>query len=218
MSSKILPKKVVIFDFDGTLADTEGILRNIYRDVAKEKGWAPLDRAKYRKLFTASIWDAALWSRFLPWRLPYLVGESRSRLQQRANSIKLFPGMKKVVTELHQADCELYVLSRNWQSTVQLVMDKNGLGSMVLVLKKPGFFTKHKSVKKLIQQKAYTKDSTWMIGDEVRDIYAAKRAGVLSIAVPWGFQDAATLAKLLPTAIVGKAEDIVGIILKTEGK
>ena len=208
-----MTKKCIIFDFDGTIADTEGPLRSIYRDIAKKKGWAPLDNLAYRKLFTATIWDAARWSRFRPWRLPTLIYESRLRLRDNADKIRLFSGIKKEIIDLKKAGCDIYVLSRNWQSTVQLVIDNNGLGDIVDALEKPGFFTKHKSVKKLMAIKQYDKDSTWMIGDEVRDLYAAKRAGVQSIAVTWGFQDEKTLKALLPTAIAKKSSNISEIIL-----
>lgn len=205
--------KAVIFDFDGTLANTEGFLRQIYRDVAREKGWVPLNKSTYRRLFTASIWDAARWSRFRPWRLQYLVSESRSRLQARANEIEIFKGLVKVINELHKSGYDIYMLSRNWQSTVQLVVDKHGLGDKVVVLEKPGFFTKHKSVKKLLIQKKYEKDETWMVGDEVRDLYAAKRAGVPFIAVSWGFQDEKTLKAFKPVAVVKDSSEIIKIIL-----
>ncbi|MBW3568794.1 HAD-IA family hydrolase [Candidatus Parcubacteria bacterium] len=208
--------KAVVFDFDGTLADTEGFLRQIYGDIAREKGWEPLSKRTYRRLFTASIWEAARWARFRPWRLHHLVSESRTRLQARANEIKIFDGLKNVVNELHKSGYDIYMLSRNWQSTVQIVVDKNGLGDKVVVLEKPGFFTKHKSVKKLLVQKKYEKKQTWMVGDEVRDLYAAKRAGVPFIAVVWGFQDKKTLKAFKPAALAQKPQEILDIILKSK--
>lgn len=207
-------KKCVIFDFDGTLADTEGFLRQIYSDIALEKKWVALDRKKFRNLFTASIWDAALWARFRPWRLAHLVNQSRLRLQARSDEVKVFPGIKEVIIKLDKKGFDIYALSRNWQSTVQLVVDKNSLGEIVHVLEKPGFFTKHKSVKKLLVQKKYDHARTWMVGDEVRDLYAAKRAGVPFIAVTWGFQDQKTLKAFKPTAIAKKPEDIYNIVSK----
>lgn len=206
--------KCVVFDFDGTLADTEGFLRHIYSDIAREKKWVALDRKKFRNLFTASIWDAALWARFRPWRLAHLVNQSRLRLQARSDEIAVFPGMKEVIKKLDKDGFDIYALSRNWQSTVQLVVDKNGLGSVVHVMEKPGFFSKHKSVRKLLEQKNYQKDVTWMVGDEVRDLYAAKRAGVPFIAVTWGFQDQKTLKTFKPSAIAKKPEDILKIVQK----
>jgi len=207
-------KKCVVFDFDGTLADTEGFLREIYKDIAKQKKWAALDRTKFRHLFTASIWDAALWARFRPWRLAHLVNQSRLRLQARSGEVKVFEGINKVIQDLSKNGYDIYVLSRNWQSTVQLVVDKNNLGEKVHVMEKPGFFSKHKSVKKLLSQKKYSPEQTWMVGDEVRDLYAAKRAGVPFIGVTWGFQDCKTLKAFKPTAIAKNPEEITKIILK----
>jgi phosphoglycolate phosphatase len=206
--------KAVIFDFDGTLADTEGYLRQIYVDIASEKKWISLDKRKFRHLFTASIWDAAMWSRFRPWRLAHLVNQSRLRLQARSDDIKVFEGMKQIIKDLDAAGYDIYALSRNWQSTVQLVVDKNGLSDIVTVMEKPGFFSKHKSVKKLLAQKKYLHEQTWMVGDEVRDLYAAKRAGVPFIAVTWGFQDQKTLKAFKPTALAKTPLDIYKIILK----
>lgn len=206
-------KKAVIFDFDGTLADTEGFLRKIYGEIAREKKWKPLDRRKFRNLFTASIWDAGLWAKFMPWRVAHLVNQSRHRLKNEYKQIKIFTGMKQAIQKLDKSGYDIYVLSRNWQSTVQLVVDNNGLGKTVHVMEKPGFFSKHKSVKKLIAQKNYSRDNTWMVGDEVRDLYAAKRARVAFIGVTWGFQEGKTLRAFHPTAVVKSPEEIVKIIL-----
>ena len=124
--------------------------------------------------------------------------------------------MIKIITKLDKNGYDVYILSRNWQSTVQLVVDNNGLANKVHAMEKPGFFAKHKSVKKLLAQKNYQKDKTWMIGDEVRDLYAAKRAGVAFIGVSWGFQDLQTLKKFKPTALARKPQDIYDIIIKAE--
>ena len=54
----------------------------------------------------------------------------------------------------------------------------------------------------------------YYIGDEVRDIEAAKEAGINSVAVTWGFSDLAQLKKAKPFALITKPEQLLDIINK----
>lgn len=205
-------EKVVIFDFDGTVADDEDFLHKIYIKIAKEKNWKPLNREQYRKLFTANVWQALIWSRFRPWRLYYLVRQSRLGMRENKEKITLFDGMSRLILGLKKDGFDIYILSRNWQSTIQAIVEHNDLSNAIEVLEKPGFFSKHKSIKKLIKKRGYLKKNVWMVGDEVRDIYAAEKSGVNSIAVTWGFQDESMLLTQNPSEIAHSIKDIESVL------
>lgn len=205
--------KAVIFDFDGTLADTEGLLRDAYNELAKKKRWQKLNNQQYRGLFTATIIHALRWSRFRPWRFFYLVRQSRKHLHTEAGRISLFKGIPELIDELYESGFDLYVLSYNVATTINLVLTHREVIDKLIVLDQPVFFRKHVRINELIKRKNYERSNVWMIGDEKRDIAAAKKAGVASIAVTWGLQNKSALKKAHPTHIVSNPSDIAKILI-----
>lgn len=202
----------IIFDFDGTLADTEGLLREIYNEVAVKKKWERLNNRQYRKLFTATIGHVLRWSRLRPWRFFYLVRQSRKHLHTEAGRISLFKGLPKLINDLHEAGYDLYVLSNNVSVTINLVLTHREVIDKLIILEQPVFLRKHVRINELIRRKNYARSNVWMVGDERRDIVAAKKARVNSIAVTWGLQNLGVLKKSHPTHLVNNPSEILKIL------
>lgn len=125
-------------------------------------------------------------------------------MKLEAEKVKLFPGTVKMIKDLRARNLELYILSRNKADLIKHVLERYGLQDDLRILdrRKRYFGRKSAVITRLIQQKGYKKESVWMIGDEVRDIQAAKRAGINSIAVSWGLQDTSILELCEPTHLV----------------
>lgn len=205
-------QRVAIFDFDGTLADIEPFIMKLYGEVAVEKGWPPLTDHDYKRLREGSVADAIKWVGVRPWQVPGLLREGRARVYELRDEIELFKGIPELLAALRQDGWELYVLSANSTKTIKYVLEQKGLDGYVTVLRRPAIFGKAMSIKNLMRRKGYRAESVWMIGDEVRDIEAAKKAGIKSIAVTWGLQDRTILEQNQPTALATTIKDIAQIL------
>jgi phosphoglycolate phosphatase-like HAD superfamily hydrolase len=73
------------------------------------------------------------------------------------------------------------------------------------------FFGKKRILKKIIKSHHMHKPHTFYIGDETRDIDAAKLSGINAIAVTWGFNSAKILAHYQPQYLAHQPEDILKI-------
>ena len=73
------------------------------------------------------------------------------------------------------------------------------------------FFSKDKKLKKILIQHKLNPDYTIYVGDETRDIIAAKLNNLKSIAVTWGFQSTKALTKEKPTIILDKTSDLLSV-------
>ena len=71
------------------------------------------------------------------------------------------------------------------------------------------FFGKKRILRKIIKSYKLDKSKTFYIGDETRDIEAAKECGVYSVAVTWGCNSEKILSQHQPHYIVRKPEDIL---------
>jgi phosphoglycolate phosphatase-like HAD superfamily hydrolase len=97
-----------------------------------------------------------------------------------------------------------------------VVLSDNGINGQIRILKGSPLFGKHKIMKKLIKKNKYDAACSWMVGDEIRDMVAARRAGLNSVGVTWGLQSKNALKKASPTAIAEKPGDIIRHIAKRD--
>ncbi len=202
----------IIFDFDGTLADSEPIILAIYAEIAGQKGWPKLTKTQYKKLRKGTVQEGLRWLRIRPWQIPRLLREAHKRFNPRLSEVQLFDGIPQLLSSLHKQGHSLYVLSANSPAIIKSVLQRHKLEQGITVLKSPPVFSKHKSIKKLTKKYGYQRDQTWMIGDELRDIEAAQKAGVKSIAVTWGLQDESVLKAAKPTHVATTPSEIAKIL------
>ncbi len=207
-----MSKRAVFFDFDGTLADSEQVLIQIYSDLAKKSGWPPLTRKKYLLLRGSTPQEALKWAGVKFWQLPWLVRTGRREYSKHKDNIKLFPRTKATLEAISEAGFDLYILSSNSRSTVKSIMADNGIDDKATVLKSSSLFGKHKVIRYVLSKHKYDPTQSWMIGDEIRDVEAAKAAGVNSIGVTWGLQDERALLRSSPTAIAKRPADIPQVV------
>lgn len=187
-------KRAIIFDFDGTIADTVPIMLDIYHKKAETKGWPVITPTTLVELKKGSIKQAMKWAGVKFWQIPGLLSMGRSYMKERVNDIQMFPGIPQLIKDL-PTDTDLYVLSNNDSRTIEQVLIANGLNNKVTVLPRPSLFNKDKSIKRLIKLNTYFNKDVIIVGDEVRDIDAGRKARIHSIGVSWGLQDKSLLEK-----------------------
>ena len=211
-------KNVYIFDFDGTLADSVPIFRQIYSELAIKNKWKSLSDKDYEMLRRGSLRDARRWSGIRFWQYHILIRGAKRLMELEAEKVELFPGIAEIIENLHSKGCKLYVLSRNARSTIARVLERYGLEDKLEVLsrRKRTFGSKAAVISKLIRQNGYHKNYVWMVGDEVRDVQAANKAGVNSLAVAWGIQDISILERFDPTRTATTVKELKQVLLEIE--
>jgi len=77
----------------------------------------------------------------------------------------------------------------------------------------PPLFSKETKIKKIMDKHDLLPRDVIYIGDETRDIDSAKKAGVRSIAVTWGWNGRDLLRRHDPEYIVDTFEEIIPTIV-----
>jgi HAD superfamily hydrolase (TIGR01549 family) len=125
--------------------------------------------------------------------------------------IHLFPGVKQVLMELSK-DNKIYILSTNSQVNIENFLRKNHLdGSITKVYGDIGLRGKTTALKKLIKREKLDKKDCVYIGDETRDIEAARKAKVKSTGVTWGFNNAEAIRDSKPDAVIDKVRKLTNL-------
>jgi phosphoglycolate phosphatase-like HAD superfamily hydrolase len=205
-------RRAIILDFDGTIADSEQVIIDIYNNFSDKQKWPKLTHADYVRLRDASPKEAMKWAGIKFWQVPRLLKVGRSEYKKHRSDIKLFPDMAETIRGLARSGSEIYVLSSNSKETVESVLATHNLNQQVVILKGSPIFKKDKVLKRLLKDKGYFASDSWMIGDEIRDIEAANKVGMKSIGVTWGLQSQTALKSAGPTFIVKTPKDITRVL------
>jgi phosphoglycolate phosphatase len=207
--------KAIIFDFDGTLADSVPIIRSIYMEMARKNNWKVMTDEDYEVLRRGSLREARRWSGIRFWQVPMVLRSAQKLMTLEAEKVELFPDIVSLVKDLKRLDADLYVLSRNSPATIRRVLERHDIHEDLQILsrRKRSFGSKAAAIKRVLRLRRYDGRNVWMVGDEVRDILAAHNAGVKSVAVAWGIQDIEILERHSPTETVHSVDELRRILL-----
>lgn len=187
------PYQLVLFDFDGVLADTAASFLKTLLSIAREIG----ADAAYT---TAAEFLPQADSRELMRRvgIPLLaVPPIRARLLASwlgADRAPLVPGVTGLLQAVHDAGVEVGVISAR---PLQFV--RAALGSAAEQVRHFGcslpMLTKAERISMVLHTSGHSPDAVLFVGDEVRDLRAAEENAIACALVGWGFGDPAVLTR-----------------------
>jgi HAD superfamily hydrolase (TIGR01549 family) len=200
--------KNIIFDFDGTIANSLPVIIPFANSALTKFN---RDKITVEELNTLGV-KQAIRSRHIPKYalfLYLLIG--RKNLESHIASVKVFDGIKEVVKQL-APDHTLGIVTSSSELAVRKLLTKHKLVDHFEFIKGSfGLFGKDEKINKVCKKLSLNKKETIYIGDETRDIEAAKSAKVTSGAVTWGFEGEALLKKANPDFIFRKPQDLLKI-------
>lgn len=195
----------VLFDFDGVIADTFTMNYEVSRSFD-----ASLTEDEYRARFLGNInnyrsWgdeeekkrhDDAFFSRYLP----------------RLLEAEIYPEMAAVVKGLAK-DHLLFVVSSTLSAPIEGFLKREGLDRCFSgIYGNDVHRSKVEKIKMILSGHSLDPSRCVFVTDTVGDIREARKCGVDSIAVPWGFHDAPLLGGERPFGIASSADDLKSLI------
>jgi len=199
--------KFLAFDFDGTLADSLALYLDIYNDFAKEKGYriATLqDIEELRNNMSSLNFLIRFSGKFgiNPLQFPFFVKHMFSRIRLKSKDCQIFPGIPELLSDLHKEGYVLNLVTSNQEPIVTDILKSQHLEQFFTGVYALDFLgDKGNKLKEMLTELRINADQFLYIGDEVRDIKAARKAGIQVISVGWGLNSTQLLAKNRPDAI-----------------
>lgn len=206
-------RPTLVFDFDGTLADTLASIINIINNHADELHIQPLserDVDKLRGLSSREILRKYDISRL---RLPSLMLRSQKELHERIHEVDLFPGIHDLVLALKTEGFRLGILTSNSGANVRKLLRARDLDVFDFIHSEIRFFGKKRALRRLLRKQGLRPDEVIYVGDETRDIEACRKVPIPVISVSWGFHRRDLLSALLPDYLVDSPAEILAIVL-----
>lgn len=200
----------IIFDFDGTVANSFEYIADF---LAYEAGREPLTDEEKVKLRGKSM--AAIGRKFgISWpKLFRLFFKGRKHMHIAMKHVEPFEGMPEVIRKLHAEGHELFMLSSNTVRNIHVFLHDHELHEYFLeVYGGIGLFGKAPSLRRLLKDQRIEVENAVYIGDELRDVQAAKSIGIRVIAVTWGFARPSALKATKPTAVAKDPQELLRIL------
>jgi phosphoglycolate phosphatase len=209
--------RVLLWDFDGTLADTLGDLLRIYNGLAAQHGCLPItDPEIVRRASPLALLRRHGVSLV---RLPFLLRAILAAQRERMAHIRMFPGLLELLPALRRRGYRLGIVSSNEEQNIRACLRANQVEDLFeCVVGCSRLFSKGRTLRKVRRSQATAPEHVLYIGDEVRDIEAARQAGVAVTSVTWGFHAADVLARHQPDHLIhepGQLLDLLGGHLPT---
>ena len=204
--------KLLIFDFDGTIADTFDAGVMILNKLAGEFGFRPLhptDLEKARDMRTHQL------VRFLgiPTRkMSRIARRGSEELHCCIHSIQPLPGMPEALRELHALGYCLGIVTSNTEVNVQIFLRSHGLELFDFIRCSSKLLGKARMIRSVIRKQHVPAAEILFVGDETRDIEACKKVGVRIAAVTWGYNSRRSLEAMRPEFVFEDAKELVALL------
>lgn len=197
-------KPLVLFDLDGTLADSLRTIAEAANVVARKHGHKERNIDELLKeLKTKKVHEVFGISK---WKLLSFYKEGLDELKPRMKNVKPMKGASKIIKSAKKY-AFIGVLSSNHKEGVQDFLKANKLDKDVDVVEQGTVFGKNKTIKKIAKSLGVPVQHVLYVGDETRDIHAARRAKCSSLAVTWGLQNQETLMKARPNMLATSIDE-----------
>jgi phosphoglycolate phosphatase len=199
---------LLIFDFDGTLADSYPWFSHNLNQVAEKYRFRKVkadEQILLRQLHARQIIDYLGISR---WKLPMVIAHMRRLMSRDIDSVKLFDGVAELLPTLNKAGIELAIVSSNKLANVEKVL---GSYTRLIRYKECGtrLFGKPRKIRTILRKANTVPVRSLYLGDEIRDTDAARETGLDICSVTWGYNLRNALIDQNPTYIADSVNDIL---------
>lgn len=199
--------RLAIFDFDGTLADSLPWFRASFHDMVARFNLTHVPAEEMEGLRGLSAREIMARLNVSKWQLPAIVSDMRKRKLAAASEISLFAGIPAMLSDLHRLGITTAIVSSDSEASVRQV-----LGPATAQITRfdcgAAVFGKHRKFRRVARKLGAKPAETICIGDEIRDIEAAKAAGMDSGAVAWGYALPSALQAAGPTHLFNSIEEM----------
>lgn len=201
--------RLIIFDFDGTLADSAAWFAGTLNSVARRYGFREIDPNEMARLRGRPNREIMQTLKVSPWKLPFIAAHVRRLAAEAAPSISLFPGVAEMIRRLAARGVQVAVVSSNSEAVVRQVLGAELAGLVAHFGCGASIFGKATKFREVIRKADVAEADVLSVGDEVRDIEAARKVRLATGAVTWGYATADILRAQRPSALFETTDDVL---------
>jgi len=209
--------ELVIFDFDGTLADSAAWMMRAVNPMARRYGFKTVTDEEIEMLRGRSTREVIRYLGVSPWKLPLIARAGKKLMAADAHTIPLFPETARMLSALHTSGVKIAVVSSNSEQVIRRVLGPELSELISLYACGASLFGKARKFKQ-VTARGVSRDKVICIGDETRDIEAARAVGLDCGAVGWGYAKPSILAQHRPTVSFNSMSEIISYVAASNAR
>ncbi len=199
----------LLFDFDGTVADTMPAIVKLYNSVHAKYGSREVAAHEIPVLRGLGVKELLAALNISLLKFPFMLAELQQKIKTELPAVQLFPGLLEVLQQLRDKGFRLGIVTSNTVENVRHFLEAHNVSLFDFVYGEKEYWSKGRKIAKVVSLHVPEGEKVIYIGDEVRDITAAQEAGVPCISVPWGFNSREKLLAHNPTVLVETPADLL---------
>ncbi len=214
-ATALLRYRLVIFDFDGTLADSADWFLSIADDLADRFKFKHVTDAEVEALRGQNTREVIRYLGISRWKLPAMARYVHALLGEQVDRISLFEGVGSLVEQLTEAGVRVALVTSNADANARAILGPDVARRIEFFECGASLFGKARLFKRVIKRAGVDAREAISIGDETRDLIAARKAGIDSAAVLWGYANREALAALEPKILFETPDDVLHYLVGT---
>ena len=205
-------KKLLIFDYDGVIANSLDVLWECFDKINKEDNFFPFKN----KQEVTTLWDKNLFESVKElginiFKLRKFYKKWIDLAIQNNEKVRLFPGLKSILKKLSQ-DNFITIISSNDDEVICDFLERNGLiNCFDLIFGTKKGKSKRKKLKSILNKFKISEDKTYFITDTIGDLKEIKEFGIKTVAVTWGYHDKNKLQKENPDFLIENPKELLNL-------
>jgi phosphoglycolate phosphatase len=207
----VAPYRLVMFDFDGTLADTFPWFLQTFDQVADRFGFRRLDPTETETLRGMDARAIMRHHQVPTWKVPFIARHARTLMATQIAQLQLFGGIDAALHALADRGVTLGLVTSNSRGNAAAVLGPTLLALFAQIECGISMFGKAAKLRRVIQRSGIAAARTLFVGDELRDADAAFAAGIDFGAVAWGYSRLDALLSRQPSRVFQQPADLVGL-------
>lgn len=202
------PYRLVVFDFDGTLADSFPWFVGALNGVAERHRFRKVGRAEAEAMRPLTTRRILAELRVPAWKLPAIARHMRALKALAAGDIASFAGVPELLGTLAARGVPAAIVSSDSENSVRRTLGPAASAQVAHFACGAALFGKAPKIVRVLKAAGVPPRDAIYIGDETRDADAAAEAGVAFGAVAWGYAAPEALWACRPDHFFAHVEDI----------
>ncbi len=207
-----------IFDFDGTIADSFTTIVAICNQMAQEFGYHVASDSEIDHLRNLNSRQIIKQSSISVLKLPMLIRRLKMELNHVVHTLTPIAGIPEALSSLKQQGYQLGILTSNGRENVEAFLHSNAMLHLFdFIYSGATLFGKSRLIHQCLRQQNLSPSQVVYVGDETRDIEAARKISIRAVAVAWGFNTATVLSNHQPDFLLSDPAELLQIARVLDG-
>ena len=203
-----MPRDLIIFDLDGTLADSFPFFISVHNRLASRHRFRRIEPSEVEALRGHSARELMRHVGLPRWKLPWVARSFIRLMQEEGGHVALFDGVDEVLLELEASGVALALVSSNSAGNCRRVLGDGNWQRFAHVECGASIFGKRRRIARVLEKTGICAQRALYVGDQLTDAEAARASGVAFGAVGWGYASFASLLAAGPDVAFARVGDL----------